>query len=625
MAFEDINSILVADIGSVHTRLVLIDLVEGQYRVIGSSRARTTAEPPLGQAGLGLEHATLTLTDRTGRTLLSEDREQFFLMPENEGHGLDEFLATTSAGRSMRVFLVGLTPEISLASGRRALAGSYVTITGTLTPDDTRSEEAQINALLSSQSDLILIVGGTDDGADETLLTLVRTVEKALSLVTRGTMPNVLFAGNHALRKEIEGRLSPLTSVFTAHNVRPSLDEELLFPAQIELALVFDDYQSRSPGGFSTVARLSQIGVVPTSQGTINTMRYLSDLAGRGLGPLVIDVGSANSLIAGGIHGEPHFSIHTDLGVGHSMVSALEAVTPAEVLCWLPFDVTTDDLWDYAHNKHLRPATVPGTDEDLVIEQAVARAIVQHMMAKARHNWGLGQGDLLPSFDRIIAAGAVLTDTQHPGMTALLLLDALQPTGITELLSDVHGLVAAAGVIAYVKPLITVQALETGGLVSLATTFCPHGTIRAGQDAMYIQVREPGRRVINHTVRGGEIWMAPVLPGVQVEVTIKLRRGLTLNGKRKFRRTLTAGAAGLIFDGRGRPLVMPRPRDRAARFMQWQFAMTGQEPAPAAAESGPPPVPSIEDLELPDLDELAPGGSGAGPNNAEDTVDALFS
>ena len=29
MAFEHVNSLLVADIGNVHTRLVLIDVVEG--------------------------------------------------------------------------------------------------------------------------------------------------------------------------------------------------------------------------------------------------------------------------------------------------------------------------------------------------------------------------------------------------------------------------------------------------------------------------------------------------------------------------------------------------------------------------------------------------------------------
>jgi hypothetical protein len=192
MAFENINSVLIADIGNVHTRLVLIDLVEGQYRLVASSRARTTAEPPLNSVSLGVEHAAQTMTDLIGRQLINPEPEKMFLIPETGGRGIDEFLATASAGRPMRVFLVGLTPEISLASARRVLAGSYVTITDTLNPDDLRSEEEQINAILRDDPDLILIVGGTDDGADELVMDLTQRVAMALSLVSRGKIPTVL-------------------------------------------------------------------------------------------------------------------------------------------------------------------------------------------------------------------------------------------------------------------------------------------------------------------------------------------------------------------------------------------------------------------------------------------------
>ena len=112
--------------------------------------------------------------------------------------------------------------------------------------------------------------------------------------------------------------------------------------------------------------------------------------------------------------------------------------------------------------------------------------------------------------------------------------------------------------------------------------------------------------MINQTVRGGEIWMAPVLPGVSAEVTIKLRRGLTIDGKRRIKRRVVAGAAGIIFDARGRPLVMPRPRDRAARFTEWQMAMMGRVRRPKAAETETAPVPEPDlGVPLPDLDDLA--------------------
>jgi hypothetical protein len=605
MSFEHVNSVLVADIGSVNTRLLLIDLVEGQYRLVASAHAPSTVEPPLNSASLGIDRAAQLITTTTGRLLLSGEKSQMFVIPENETGGVDEFLATSSAGRPMRVFLVGLTPEVSLASGQRVLASSYITVTGAITPEDRRSPEEKLNAILGGEPDLILIVGGTDNGADTILLGMLDMLKNALALITRGTIPAVLFAGNQALRAHVKAALSDITDIFFAPNVRPDLETEEIFATQIELALVYDDYRAkRAQGGFSEIANQSQIGVVPTTQGYISVMRYLSSLTDPG--PFCIDVGSSNSLITGSVKRKANFHIRTDIGVGHHLPEAIQAVTPSAVLRWLPFDYSVDDLWDYAYNKQLRPGTIPYTAEELAIEQAVAREIIRLMMKDARKSWGLGEGEILPPFEPLIAAGAVLTETQHPGISALLLLDALQPIGETELLLDPYNLLSSLGIIAYLRPPITVQAMEAGSLLALGTAFSPEGKIRYGQDAMFVQIRASDGKVLNKTVRGGEIWMAPVLPGVHANVTIKLRRGLSLKGKRKIKASVIAGAAGIIFDARGRPLVMPRLRDRAERFMKWQLAMTGRDAESANTKDLMNPPDLYPDLDMPEevLDAL---------------------
>ncbi len=557
---------------------------------------------------LGLDHAAQDMTDLIGRQFIDASGEQLFLSPEQGGHGVDAFLATTSAGRPMRVFLIGLTPEISMASGERVLAGSYVTITDLLCPDDVRSDEEKINAILTSNPDLILIVGGTDDGATNIVLDQVQTVRMALSLIRRGTMPYVLYAGNKALRKRVRAMLHEYTEVFFAKNVRPALDDEQLFPAQIELALVYDDYRSRSAGGFAEVARQSQIGVVPTTQGYISAIRYMSELPQPGTGPLIIDVGSANSLIVTSVDKTPHYRIRTDLGVGHHAVSTLQAITPENVRRWLPVDVSDDTLWDYVYNKELRPSTIPATTEELQIEQALAREIVRLMVQEARPSWDLGVSELLPPFQPIIGAGAILTEAQHPGISAMLLLDALQPVGAVELRLDPHNLVASLGVIAYLQAVVAVQAMESGGLVNLGTAFCPLGRPRLGQDAMYVQVRQENGDVINQTVRGGEIWMAPVLPGVSCEVSVRLRGGLSINGKHRLKRRIIAGAAGIIFDARGRPLMLPRKQERAARFLDWQMAMQGRvrRPRMTAEDTDQPPSPDTDSADDSDFDAMQP-------------------
>ncbi len=584
MAFEHVTSVLVADVGNVHTRLLLIDLVEGQYRLVAATRARSTAAPPLARATLGLEDAAQRMTNQIGRTLISNDPDDLFLMPEIDGHGVDEFLATASAGRPMRVLLVGLTPEISLASGLRALAGSYVTITDVLTPDDMRGEEAQINAIVQGEPDLIVIVGGTDEGAELLVLDLVERVRDALALIARGRVPAVLFAGNQRLRERVKRLLEPLTDVFTAKNVRPAHNSEQLFPAQIELALVYDDYRSKSASGFADVGRHSQVGVVPTPQGYISTVRYLNTLPRRrgAAGPLIVDVGSANSVIVAGLRGEPAYTIRTDLGVGHHFLSALEEVTPQRVSEWLPFEIAPDDLWDYAHNKTLRPGTIPGTPEELQIEQALAREVIRTLVSGARQGWRIAPDEQTPSFDPIIGAGAILTEAPSPGISAMLLLDALQPEGVTELALDRSNLLSAAGVIAYLKPLITVQVLENSGLLPLGTAFSASGQARYGRAAMHVQVQPESGPTINHTVKCGELWLAPVPPGVAARVTVRMLSGLKIGGKRRIRQRVVAGAAGIIFDARGRPLSLPRPRDRAARLQQWWDAMSAQD-APAVS------------------------------------------
>jgi hypothetical protein len=603
MGVEHVNSILVADLGSVHTRLALIDLVEGQYRLIASARSRTTAEPPLGRASLGLDRAAQRMSELIGRRIVDEHGDGLFLMPESEGHGVDAFLATGSAGRPMRVFLVGLTPELSLASGARVLASSFITVTGMLCPDDLRPEEAQINALLGGEPDVILITGGTDKGADDILLALLGRVARALSLIRRGTMPVVLFAGNQALRAHVKALFSPYTTVFTARNVRPTLDEEQLVPAQIELALVYDEFRTRSPGGFEAVGRSSQVGVVPTVQGTISTVRYLSALPSPGIGPLCVDVGSANSFLVAGVHGQPHHVVRTDLGVGHSFPAALQAVTVSRLRRWLPAEVGEDALWDYACNKQLRPATIPATLEELLIEQALAREIVRALVSSARPDWGQGDGQVLPPFGPLIGAGAILTEAPHPGVAAMLLLDALQPVGLADLRLDPHNLIAALGVVAYLKPVATVQALEAGGLVELGTAFCPLGRVKVGRKAMSVEIRQPGEQIIRHTVRGGELWLAPLTAGTRVEVVVRLGRGLSIDGRRRIKRRLVAGAAGLIFDARGRPLALPRGAERARRLTVWlKAAMGGRLPeaAPVADDAELRPAP--QDLAAPDSD-----------------------
>src|SRR5215470_7596708 len=139
MAVNRSGSILAADFGSVHTRAVLIDVVDGVYRMVARAEGRTTGGFPVSDLTVGLNRVLTSLSQTTGRNFLAPDGQ--IITPERpDRSGVDHFVMTASLGRPLRTVLIGLVPDISVASGLRAAAGTYINVVETLSLADRRSE-----------------------------------------------------------------------------------------------------------------------------------------------------------------------------------------------------------------------------------------------------------------------------------------------------------------------------------------------------------------------------------------------------------------------------------------------------------------------------------------------------
>jgi len=565
-----VHSILAADFGSVNTRAVLVDVVDGQYRLVSCASALTTDAPPIGDVGVGLRRAVEDMSNLTGRTLVRGD--ELIVGEQPDGSGTDVFLATASGGRPMKAVLVGLMPEISVATGRRTLGSTYVDIMDTISLADVRSTEDQVNTILKHKPDLIFVVGGTDGGASDSVLSLLKTVRLAATLA-RGYQPVVLYAGNETLKSTVEEMLGKSVTLYMSHNVRPNIFDEQLAPAQLELALVYGGYKSINAGGFTEMQQKSQLGVLPTAQSYANIVHYLGELPGAGIGVMCVDVGSSTVTICASIRKQPYITIRSDLGLGHSAVSGVKAVGAKSIQRWLTFNASETDIMDYAYNKSLRPATVPQISQDLELEYAIARELIRNAVAGARASWrGIPRGDLLPAMRPIIGAGSVLAQAIDPGIGALLMLDALQPVGVSELRLDPYGVIAALGAAAYVEPLATIQVMDSGGLFNLGTAISPLGKTRDSK-AMDVTVRT-AERTVQLSVGMGNLEVVDLPSGQKARVAIKLSSGLTLNGKREVTLDVEGGAAGLILDGRGRPFSPPSQVERRAQILpRWYAAV----------------------------------------------------
>ena len=177
------SATLVAEVGSVTTRVTLVDTVDGEARLIGQASVPSTTEPPYENAVIGILEAATQLSEATGRQLM---RDGSLLMPQTpERDGVDTVIGVTSAGAPMGVVIAAVSSEVSARSALRASRATYTNILQIVTLDDAAGVSAgndsswierQVQLLLSLQPDLVIIAGGLEDGATDSLVRLAHIV-----------------------------------------------------------------------------------------------------------------------------------------------------------------------------------------------------------------------------------------------------------------------------------------------------------------------------------------------------------------------------------------------------------------------------------------------------------------
>jgi len=59
--------------------------------------------------------------------------------------------------------------------------------------------------------------------------------------------------------------------------------------------------------------------------------------------------------------------------MSYSICNVLLETGVANIMRWIPFDISEGELRNRIRNKMIRPTTIPQTLDDLIIEQAIAR------------------------------------------------------------------------------------------------------------------------------------------------------------------------------------------------------------------------------------------------------------
>lgn len=624
-----VGAVLAVDIGSLYTRAALFDVVGDEYRFIARSSAATTAEAPSNDVTAGIYNAIHELEQITARKLTEDAR--LFMPQRRDGNGVDMFIATSSAAHAIKTVVAAVSADISQASAMQAAQGVYTQVVSRITLDEGIQEipseddlllntaatawlQEQTDKLLAMPPDIVLMAGGIDNGPVAPLIRLAKVVGAAareqgsraeraarINRPAPGT-PTVLYAGNAVALESVRSSIGHAAEIIDVPNVRPELNVEQIGPAEQAIANLYRERRMPQIPGYATLSRWVDGQVVSTAESERLIARYLNAHYGRET--LIADVGATSTSLFLANSERDQAVVLGDVGLAYGLGNLLAGRGANNILRWLPFEMSQEQLTDWALNKVVRPLSLPYTARDLAIEQALAREALL-MAATALQSYN---ANLPPRYDLLVGTGGHLAHTPRPGQAALILLDALQPTaetlGSVELAVDTTLLIPPLGNLARHNLAAAAYIFDRDCLAWLGTALVVQGNPRLTPGAampvavtVAIERQQGGSETVE--VPYGAIQVIPLRPDQRAALVVKPGAGFWVGGgepgktlKTRSGQEVKGGLVGLIIDARGRPLRFPADRDaRYSMVRRWWSSLdaipTGESLA-SGVFAGPP-------------------------------------
>lgn len=584
----EVRSILATDCGSTTTKAILIEKRGEEYRLVNRGEAPTTVEAPFDDVTIGVLNATRELEDLTGRQLVQDGK---ILTPQHdEKRGVDLYLSTSSAGGGLQMMVMGVVRQMSAESAQRAALGAGAIIMDVIAIDDGRKDYQKIQRLRELRPDIVLLSGGTDGGTITHLVELAELLIAADPRPRFGTMNlPVIFAGNRDARDEIKHVLGERFDLRIVENLRPDLDRENLGPAREAIHELFLEHVMQQAPGYSKLMTWTSADIMSTPNAVGKIMVTIAEQ--RGINILGVDIGGATTDVFSVFEGNYTRTVSANLGMSYSICNVMLEAGIQNIRRWLPFDIEEYEVRNRLRNKMIRPTTIPQTYEDLLLEQAVAREALRlafiHHKQLARGLKGVQQqrtiGEALEqtetgktlvrmmALDMIIGSGGVLSHAPKRAQSALMMMDAYQPEGITMLAVDSIFMMPQLGVLSTVHPEAAAQVFDRDCLIRLGSCVAPVGQGKDGEPCLTIEYN--GK---SETFRYGELRVLPLGVGEVLQATIRPARGFDVGGGkgRPVEATLEGGVVGVVVDTRGRPLQLPaEDATRREKLLAWLTAL----------------------------------------------------
>jgi hypothetical protein len=324
--------------------------------------------------------------------------------------------------------------------------------------------------------------------------------------------------------------------------------------------------------------------LIPTAFAEGRIIRFLSKVYDSSKGILGVDLGVSAVTVAAAFGGKLTLGVYPQLGLGEGIVNLLRYTSLEDILKWIPNEISSETVHEYLFQKSIYPASLPATPEDLSIEQAVARQSLSVALTSAGKDFPRkvrrAAVGLTPYFEPILAAGSVITRAPTLGQGLLIILDAIQPVGITTVILDQNNLLPALGAAASRNSILPIQVLESGAFLGLATVVAPYATAHFGAPILNLRLIYPNGNESRMEVKQGALEILPLPVGQSGRLYLQpfpnTDVGFGPGTTRENGIPVTGTALGLVIDARGRPLRLPADGVRRRELIKkWLWTLGG--------------------------------------------------
>ena len=277
------------------------------------------------------------------------------------------------------------------------------------------------------------------------------------------------------------------------------MERENLVPARNKIHDLFLEHVMAQAPGYRKLIEWAGAPIMPTPAAVGLIMETIAKK--QGINVIGVDIGGATTDVFSIFHGIFNRTVSANLGMSYSISNVLAECGLENILRWVPFSIDEQDLRNRIKNKMIRPTTVPQTLDELQIEQAIAREALRlalgHHKTLATGLKGVqqersisdvfeqkasGQSHInMLELDLIVGSGGILSHAPRRVQSMLMMVDAYEPLGFTELSVDSIFMMPHLGVLSTVNEQAAMEVFVNDCMIYLGTCIAPQGQGKQGE------------------------------------------------------------------------------------------------------------------------------------------------